>query len=275
MLRSGFGSKTNKAMSGCQNGKLRLPEKFRGGADSIIRSVFGTPSLWFDAIDGVQAAAIQNPVCKIGAMTQATANKRAALDVDAWLGNTPALVFDGTNDAYSTTSLDLGGTPLASLYTTLKNAASDIGYAFEYTIASTSNNGCYISINTRNTKQTPFALNGQAAGFQEQYLDQDVDGTYGVLGASFNRTAAAATDKTKSSWLNQTDYNAGDANATVGTPPNNNFDASATSYIGARQGVTTPITADIREVVAYAGISHSETERYKISVALAYKAKIK
>jgi len=278
MLRSGFGGKTSKAISACQSGKLRLPEKFRGGADSIIRSVFGTPSLWFDARDGVQATAVQNPVCKIGAMTQAVAGKRATLSADAWIDGSPALVLDGTDDAYQSTSLDLNGTKLASLYTTLKNVSGDIGYAFEYTVGATSNNGCYISINTRDGNQVPFALNAHnvgLGGYQEQYFNQDVDGTYGVLGASFNRAATPDTAKTTSSWLNETDFNVGDTNATYRTAPTNDFDASATSYIGARAGTTTHLTANLREIVAYADINHTVTERYKISVALAYKAKIR
>ena len=50
-----------------------------------------------------------------------------------------------------------------------------------------------------------------------------------------------------------------------------------TSFIGATAGGTGtpgPLDGDVREIVAYGGIAHSEAERFKISIALAYKAAI-
>ena len=281
-MRSGFGGKTSKSISSAQQGRQRLPERTRGGADTVIRSAFGSPSLWFDARDGVAATALENPVCKAGAMTQSTSGKRADLNETQWKDGGPCLVFAASSvDNYESTSLNLNGTKLASLYTTLKNSADNNGYVYEYTAGATTNNGCYLAINDRpsggDADSKPFALNGQSGGYQAQYYNEEVDTEYGVIAASFDRSAGQNADKTKMSWTSKEGFEAGDTDETQSTPPTNNFDGGATSFIGARAGGTGapgPLDGDVREIVAYGGIAHSEAERFKISIALAYKAAI-
>ena len=270
---SGFGGKNSRELSSCQIGKLRVSEKYKGGADGLIRSI-GAESilLWADAKDITAADGdLDSWVVRSGGEPdQTTESKKPNFNSTGWdPDGGPSVEFDGVGEALvSTDTVDLDSIDKVSVFCTLKIAGGALAHIWEYGAQFSLNSGFALGFDA---SDQPYVGIGDG-GFNYLTSNTARDGEAICLGGVADRSLVLADEiALYINGIEETDFTRGPGSGDMG----DNFAASQGSWIGSRNdGSSRPLNGGMREIIIIKESALSEQQAWLISSALNYKAKI-
>ena len=276
---SGFGGRNSRELSACNKGKLRVVEKFKGGADGLIRSIGGgSISLWLDSKDINNADGnLTSWSPKEGTEpSQSTEDKKPNFNSGGWIDNGPCVEFDHVGESMpTTTAINLGSVEKISVFGTVVVIGSQASRhsIWEYSAAFNTDRGFAIGFDTSNQ---PWVGLGTEGGYNyitsnTSYLNEAF-----CIGSVADRAGDLVGEVAL--YINgilEDDFvrGGGSANQPV------NFADGAGSWMGVRNdgdtgGDVRPLNGKVREFIVLEGVETGEFQTWLMSKALNYKAKI-
>jgi len=270
---SGFGGRNSRELSACNKGKLRVVEKFKGGADGLIRSIGGgSISLWLDSKDINNADGnLTSWSPKEGTEpSQPTEDKKPNFNSEGWIDNGPCVEFDNNGEALvTTTAIDLDGIDKCAVFATIKTGAIDAHtVVWEYGAQFSLNHGFILGFVA--PSGVPLVGSGQSTVNYKTGNASRANETFcfgGVVDRS--RTKPDEIDIYVNGVLEPSTLHPS-SHDMVG-----NFNGAQGSWIGARNdGADRPMDGLLREFIIIEGSALREQQAWLMSKALNYKAKI-